>query len=77
MTAVIPLGPLVGIVGWEICGDHPGLLGGAMLFAAGGILYLLFQDIAPQARLARRWAPTLGAVLGFGLGLLGDLLVET
>jgi ZIP family zinc transporter len=43
--------------------------------AAGGILYLLFQDIAPQARLARRWAPTLGAVVGFGLGLLGDLLI--
>jgi ZIP family zinc transporter len=77
MAAVIPLGPMFGLVGWAISGVHPGFLGGAMLFAAGGILYLLFQDIAPQARLARRWAPTLGAVLGFGLGLLGDLLVET
>jgi len=76
MAAVIPLGPLFGLLGWAIGGSHRGVLGGTMLFAAGGILYLLFQDIAPQARLARRWAPTLGAVFGFGLGLLGYLLVR-
>lgn len=76
MTFVVPLGPLFGLLGWAASGDHPALLGSVMLFAAGGILYLLFQDIAPQVRLERRWAPTLGAVLGFGLGLLGYLLLE-
>ena len=30
--------------------------GAVMLFAAGGILYLTFQDIAPQSRLERRLA---------------------
>ena len=52
------------------------LLGAIMLFAAGGILYLVFQDIAPQARLARHWGPPLGAVFGFALGLLGTMLVQ-
>ena len=75
MAGTIGLGPLFGLGGWFLGGNHPAVLGSVMLVAAGGILYLLFQDIAPQARLERRWAPTLGAVLGFGLGLLGDLLV--
>lgn len=75
MAGTIALGPLFGLGGWFLGGEHPALLGSVMLVAAGGILYLLFQDLAPQARLERRWAPTLGAVLGFGLGLLGDLLI--
>lgn len=40
---------------------------------AGGILYLVFQDIAPQARLEKHWAPSLGAVAGFLLGVLGHM----
>lgn len=46
-----------------------------MLFAAGGILYLIFQDIAPQSRLERHWGPATGAVIGFGVGLPGRQLV--
>ena len=46
-----------------------------MLFAAGGILYLTFEDIAPEARLDRHWAPPLGAVGGFLLGMAGHGLV--
>jgi ZIP family zinc transporter len=76
MSALIPLGPLFGILGWAHGGEHPVFIGGVMLFAAGGILYLLFQDIAPQSRLERHWGPTLGAVLGFGLGMLGDGLIH-
>lgn len=75
MAAVVLLGPLFGLGGWVWGSNRPLLLGGVMLFAAGGILYLLFQDIAPQARLQHKWAPTLGAVLGFSFGLLGDLLI--
>jgi len=46
-----------------------------MLFAAGGILYLIFQDIAPQSQMKHHWGPALGAVAGFCLGMLGRLLV--
>jgi len=55
--------------------DRPEVLGGVMLTAAGGILYLTFQDIAPQARLRQAWAPPLGAVGGFLIGVLGHMLV--
>jgi ZIP family zinc transporter len=77
MAAMIPLGPLFGTLGWAHGADHPEMLGGVMLFAAGGILYLIFQEIAPQSRLERHWAPTVGAVIGFSLGLLGDLLIHS
>ena len=39
-----------------------------------GILYLIFEDIAPQAALRNRHAPPLGAVAGFLLGLAGQLM---
>ena len=68
------LGPVCGLVGWFWLAGHDGVLGAIMLFAAGGILYLTFQDIAPQARLERHWGPPLGAVLGFALALLAEML---
>lgn len=74
-AALALLGPLAAIAGWSLLAGEAGLLGGIMLFAAGGILYLTFQDIAPQVPLARHWAPPLGAVAGFMLGLAGQLLL--
>ncbi|HAO25971.1 MAG TPA: divalent cation transporter, partial [Methylophaga sp.] len=56
--------------------EHPAILGAIMLFASGGILYLVFQDIAPQSKLARHWAPPLGAVFGFCLALFSHLLLS-
>jgi ZIP family zinc transporter len=75
MLAMIFLGPISGAVGWYVAAHLPGLVGATMLFAAGGILYLIFQDIAPQSRLERHWAPTLGAVLGFCFAMLAKTLV--
>ena len=75
MVALALLGPVCGLVGWFWLADQETVLGSIMLLAAGGILYLTFQDIAPQARLERHWAPPLGAVLGFALALVGELLL--
>ena len=69
------IGPLAGISGRIFLADHTVALHLLMLFAAGGILYLIFQDVAPQAKLERRWAPALGAVAGFLLGLIGQMLI--
>ena len=66
------LGPISGAIGWFWLAGQDAVLGAVMLFAAGGILYLTFQDIAPQSRLERHWAPPLGAVLGFGLAVLAE-----
>lgn len=75
MCTLVLLGPAAGLAGYFLLADYPEVLGGIMLVAAGGILYLIFQDIAPQARLEKRWAPPLGAVCGFCLALFGDLLL--
>ncbi len=74
MVLLALLGPVCGAIGWFWLADQDAVLGSLMLFAAGGILYLTFQDIAPQARLERHWAPPLGAVLGFALALVGEML---
>ncbi len=74
-VALAGLGPLCAMLGMSFLGDQPAVLGGIMIFAAGGILYLVFQDVAPAARTRNSSAPALGAVLGFGLGLAGALIV--
>lgn len=74
MLALVPIGPIAGLLGYALLGDYPAALATIMLFASGGILYLIFQDIAPQSRLERHWAPPLGAVMGFCLALAGTLI---
>ena len=74
-AALVPIGPLAAWVGFSFLGDLPSVLGGIMIFASGGILYLIFEDIAPAAALKNRGAPALGAVAGFLLGLAGHILV--
>jgi len=72
--ALAMLGPIAGLGGYFVLAESPAIVAAIMLFAGGGILYLVFQDIAPQAKLARHWAPPLGAVAGFLLGVIGDML---
>jgi len=76
MAATALLGPLAGLLGLHVLVRYPTVVGALMLLSAGGILYVLFQDIAPQARLARRWIPPFGAVLGFLAGLVGQQLLH-
>jgi zinc transporter, ZIP family len=74
MVLLAPLGPVLGLSGWYVLSDHTHVLGAVMLLSSGGLLYLIFQDIAPQAQLRRHWFPALGAVCGFGVALAGRLL---
>ncbi len=69
------LGPVAGLSGYFFLTESPSVISGIMLFASGGILYLIFQDIAPQAQLKRHWAPSLGAVAGFLLGMMGKMFI--
>jgi ZIP family zinc transporter len=69
------LGPLAAVTGYFFLQEWDRLTAAIMVFAGGGILYLIFQDIAPQSKLRRRWLPALGAVLGFAVGLLGKKLI--
>jgi len=69
------LGPLAACAGFFLLQDQAKLTAGIMTFAGGGILYLIFQDIAPQSPMRRHWTPPLGAVLGFVVGILGKKLI--
>ncbi len=69
------LGPLSAWFGVSVLQDMQALLGGIMLFASGGILYLIFEDIAPAMVLKNNKFPPLGAVAGFTLGFAGNLFV--
>lgn len=75
MCALVILGPIAGLGGYFVLGSHPAVLSSIMLFASGGILYLIFQDIAPQARMQKHWGPPLGAVFGICLALFSTMLV--
>ena len=71
---MVPVGPAAAWIGVTHLEHMPAALGAIMLFSAGGILYLMFEDVAPQARLSNHAGPPLGAVAGFALGLAGHLL---
>jgi len=75
MLALSVLGPIAGLLGYLFLRALPEVVGGLMLFAAGGILYLVFQDIAPQAKMTRRWLPALGGTVGFIVGMVCEALL--
>lgn len=68
------LGPAMALIGYFYLSDYPVVISGIMLFAAGGILYSVLQDIAPQIRMENHWVPPLGGILGFMVGMLGLML---
>lgn len=68
------LGPLAALTGYFWLSREPMVLAATMMFAAGGILYSVFQDIAPQAKLKKHQMPPLWAVMGFTLGVVGHYL---
>lgn len=70
------IGPLAGLIGFYAFTGHHATLGATMLFSSGGILYLIFQDIAPQSHLEKHWAPPMGAVVGVAITLFGQLVMN-
>ena len=75
LLGVSLLGPIAACTGYLFLRDQPVVTACIMSIAGGGILYLVFQDIAPQSRMRRHWTPPLGAVFGFVVGMLGKQLV--
>lgn len=73
--ALALIGPIGALLGYHLLAHADGPLGVMMLLAAGAILYLMFQDIAPQVRLEKTWLPPLGAILGVAVGLAGNLIL--
>ena len=76
MSKLVVIGPIAGLAGLYFLSEHEAILSAIMLFASGGILYLIFQDIAPQSRLNRHWLPPLGAVIGYSVAMLCEMLIN-
>ncbi|WP_322520673.1 divalent cation transporter [Guyparkeria halophila] len=69
-------GPLAAWFGFALLAAEDQVLALLMLFCSGGILYLIFEDIAPGAHMSRETLPAMGAVAGFLLGLIGAMLIH-
>jgi zinc transporter, ZIP family len=69
-------GPLSAGTGYLFLQDRETITASIMCFAAGGILYLLFHDIAPASVRTGHWKAPIGAVLGFVVGMVGTLLIN-
>lgn len=75
-VAMALLGPLAGVSAYLWLSAYPQALSSVMMLATGAILYSVFQGIAPQAKRHRRWAPAMGAVAGFAMGVVGEMLLH-
>lgn len=71
------LGPIAGVSGYFWLSESPKVIAVIMLFASGGILYSIFQDLAPQVKLEKHWGPPMGAVLGFVVGIFGFMVTAS
>ncbi len=69
------LGIIAALSGKVFLSDNRKLIDIIMLYASGGILYLIFQDIAPLSRRQKDWIPATGASFGFLIGMIGEKLI--
>jgi len=69
-------GPVAALLGHVWLGSNEQSLSIIVIFCSGGILYLIFDDIAPEAHLKNHEFPATGALLGFLLGMIGTMLVH-
>lgn len=69
------LGPLAAALGFLFLEGNDAVIGALALAASGGIIYLVFHDIAPAAFEEGHWLSTMGAGLGFLIAIVGEQLV--
>ncbi len=63
------------LIGHYVLRDYPDLTAHLMIFASGGILYLLIQNIIPESKLEKSYLTSLGAIFGFLVGIVGDKII--
>ncbi len=60
------------LIGHFFLSDYPALTAHLMTFASGGILYLLIQDIIPESKMEKSYLVSIGATIGFLVGIIGE-----
>ncbi len=76
MLCLSMVGIISALTGEFLLSGKPNMVNSIMLFAGGGILYLIFQDIAPVSKLKNHWLPATGASMGFLIGMIGEKLLH-
>lgn len=69
------IGLFFSLLGYFLLKNIPSITASLMIFSSGGILYIIFQDIAPAFRLKQTNLPVLGVNIGFIVGLLCQLSI--
>jgi len=65
------VGIIAAILGYSFLSENDNFISALMLFSAGGILYLVFQDIAPMIKYGSHRVPAFSATIGFMIGVIG------
>ena len=68
-------GVIAALIGHYFLREHTDLTAHLMTFASGGILYLLIQDIIPESKMQNNYIISLGASLGFLVGIIGEKMI--
>lgn len=68
-------GIFAALLGDFLLSDNQKTIDMILLYASGGILYLIFQDIAPLSKKKNDWIPATGASFGFLIGMIGEKLL--
>lgn len=68
-------GVVAALLGNLFLSDLPRVIAGLMVFSGAGIIYLMFQDIAPDSKIVGRWAPAVFGALGFLVGVIGQKML--
>lgn len=69
------LGVIFSLFGKFMLGDSPQMTASVMIYASGGIIYLIFQDIAPMCKMKKNWIPSIGASVGFMIGMISHKIL--
>jgi len=70
------VGPMAAWFGFMYLATSEFTLAMILLFCSGGILYLIFEDIAPSAHSQKKSFPAIGAIMGFLLGMIGTMIIH-
>ncbi|APV45365.1 zinc transporter, ZIP family [Dehalogenimonas formicexedens] len=68
------VGVVAALIGFYFLTGTVALVAFIMMFSAGGILYLVFQEVAPKARIKENRIPAVVFTLGFLVGVIGHIL---
>ncbi len=63
------------LIGHFFLSDMPQITALLMIFASGGILYLLVRDIIPTSKYEKSYLASTGACIGFLVGIIGEKVI--